>query len=236
MPTATHTPHRPAPGTIHLWVFDISPQAGLLTALSDADQARAASFIHPQDQQRYARSRAALRWVLAYQTGASPLGLPLWVDDMGKPHLPDDMGCPFNLSHGGDVAVVAIGSHQPVGVDVEPWSQQAGMLDLIDQFMSPSEQGQLKDLPSTPQATACCLRAWTRKEAALKALGCGLSIDARRVEAGLAAAPALWSAKEIRPGHHVSVQTIEIPEGMVAVAEVHEGPHAAAPQVLIRRP
>lgn len=236
MPTATHTPHRPAPGTIHLWVFDISPQAGLLTALSDADLAQAASFIHPQDQQRYARSRAALRWVLADQTGTPALDLPLWVDDMGKPHLPDDMGCPFNLSHSGDVAVVAIGSHQPVGVDVEPWSQQAGMLDLIDQFMSPSEQGQLKDRAGTQDATQCCLRAWTRKEATLKALGCGLSFDARRVEAGQAADPKLWSAKEIRPGHHVSVQTIEIPEGMVAVAEVHEGPHAAAPQVLIRRP
>lgn len=236
MPTATHAPHRPAQGTIHLWVFNISPQAGLLTALSDADQARAASFIHPQDQQRYARSRAALRWVLAAQTGCPPLDLPLWVDDMGKPHLPDDMGCPFNLSHGGDVAVVAIGCQQPVGVDVEPWSQQTGMLDLVDQFMSPSEQDQLKDWPSTQEATQCCLRTWTRKEAVLKALGCGLSFDARRVEVGLLADPALWSANEIRCGHHVSVQTIEILEGMVALAEVHEGGHAAAPQVLIRRP
>lgn len=235
MPTAHHAPHRPAPGTIHLWVFDIAPQAGLLTALSDADQARAASFIHPQDQQRYARSRAALRWVLADQTGTPALDLPLWVDNMGKPHLPNDMGCPFNLSHSGDVAVVAIGSHQPVGVDVEPWSQQTGMLDLIDQFMSPSEQGQLKD-GTTTQATACCLRAWTRKEAALKALGCGLSLDARRVEVGLSASPASWSANETRPGHHVWVQTIEIAEGMVAVAELHEGPHTAPHQILIRRP
>ena len=84
MPTATHTPHRPAPGTIHLWVFDISPQAGLLTALSNADLAQAASFIHPQDQQRYARSRAALRWVLADQTGTPALDQPLLVDNMGK--------------------------------------------------------------------------------------------------------------------------------------------------------
>ena len=235
MPTATHAPHRPAPGKIHLWVFDISPQAGLLTALSDADQARAASFIHPQDQQRYARSRAALRWVLAAQTGCPPLDLPLWVDDMGKPHLPDEMACPFNLSHSGDVAVVSIGNHQPVGVDVEPWSQQAGMLDLVDQFMSPGEQNQLKGLTTT-HATACCLRAWTRKEAALKALGCGLSLDARRVEVGLSASPASWSANNIRPGHHVWVQTIEISEGLVAVAEVHESPHTAPPQILMRRP
>jgi phosphopantetheinyl transferase len=109
------------------------------------------------------------------------------------------------------------------------------MLDLVDQFMSPSEQNQLKDWTTT-QATACCLRAWTRKEAALKALGCGLSLDARRVEVGLSASPASWSANETRPGHHVWVQTIEIAEGMVAVAEVHEGPHAAPPQILIRRP
>lgn len=236
MPTANHAPHRPAPGTIHLWVFDISPQAGLLTALSDTDQARATLFIHPQDQQRYARSRAALRWVLAAQTGSRPLELPLWVDDMGKPHLPDHMACPFNLSHSGNVAVVAIGCHQPVGVDVEPWPQQTGMLDLLDQFMSPTEQDQLKDLPTTQQATQCCLRAWTRKEAALKALGCGLSFDARRVEVGLWADPTLWSANETRPGHHAWVQTIEIPEGLVAVAEVHESPHTAPPQILIRRP
>ncbi len=100
------------------------------------------------------------------------------------------------------LAVVVIGKHQPVGVDVETWSQQAGMLDLIEQFMSPGEQNQLKGLTTT-QATACCLRAWTRKEAALKALGCGLSLDARRVEVGLSASPASWSANNIRPGHHV---------------------------------
>ncbi|HRH16631.1 MAG TPA: 4'-phosphopantetheinyl transferase superfamily protein [Aquabacterium sp.] len=222
-------------GAIHLWVFDISPSAPLLTALSPADEARAASLVHPQDQHRYARSRAALRWVLADHTGCPPLELPLWVDDRGKPHLPADMASPFNLSHSGDVAVVAVGSHRPVGVDVETWSQQAGMLDLVEQFMSLAEQDQVKGLP-TMQATTSCLRAWTRKEAVLKALGTGLSHDARRVEVGLSAAPMFWLADDIRHGKHVCVQSIETPEGLVAVAEVHEGPHTDMPHILIRRP
>ncbi len=222
-------------GAIHLWVFDISPSAPLLTALSPADEARAASFVHLQDQQRYARSRAALRWVLAAHTGCPPLELPLWVDEMGKPHLPDAMASPFNLSHSGDVAVVAIGRHRPVGVDVETWSQQAGMPELIEQFMSPTEQGRVKGMPAT-QAATCSLRAWTRKEAVLKALGTGLSHDARCVEVGLSADPMSWPADDIRPGHRVCVQSIETPEGLAAVAEVHVGPHTATPQILIRRP
>ena len=67
----------------------------------------------------------------------------------------------------------------PVGVDVER-RDRSGDLDVTRVAFADDEQAELEALPPAARASAF-LAAWTRKEALLKALGHGLSVDPRSV-------------------------------------------------------
>ena len=88
----------------------------------------------------------------------------------GKPHLSGNM--PFNISHAGDYAVLALSRHA-VGVDLE----QVRPLDwrkIASRFFHPLELAYLEQakMPETE-----FFRIWTLKESYLKAEGTGFSIS-----------------------------------------------------------
>lgn len=90
----------------------------------------------------------------------------------GKPFLPDV--APFNLTHAGDYAVLAL-SKDTVGVDLERirsinWSR------VSERFFHPDEQRFLEQ-SSDPQTMFFTI--WTLKESYLKALGHGFSVSPR---------------------------------------------------------
>lgn len=127
----------------------------------------------------------------------------------GKPHLctPHD-SLQFNLSHAGGVALLAVSSQHPVGVDVEParrWSDPAG---FARRFLSPVEAARVASLPARVQSVALT-RLWTAKEAYVKALGTGLGATAARsftIDGGAVVqthdgAPAsAWTLRELELG------------------------------------
>ena len=90
----------------------------------------------------------------------------------------------FNVSHSGDLALIAVlpGSGR-VGVDVEWLVDRPNLLDLASTVATPRELAQLA-LESRRQLESF-YRLWTRKEAYLKAIGTGLSADARNVQIGV---------------------------------------------------
>jgi len=88
----------------------------------------------------------------------------------GKPHLPD--GAPFNITHAGDYAVLAVSS-QAVGVDLElirpiDWKRIAG------RFFHAEE---MKYLEHSADPAREFFTVWTLKESYLKAEGTGFSIS-----------------------------------------------------------
>jgi 4'-phosphopantetheinyl transferase len=166
-----------APGTIRVWLVDLTPNAGALAGLfgllSADEQARARRYHFAADHDRFVACRAALRQVLAFHTGLDAAGLCFDYGPQGKPALTGS-GVAFNVSHSGDRALIALSSDGPVGVDVE-WCRPIGEMDaIVRRYFSPAEQAALAAL--APDArTLGFYQAWTRKEAMLKATGHGLS-------------------------------------------------------------
>lgn len=179
-----------APG-IGLWLVDLRPEAAPPHAtlrpgqhLDDAEQARAARFRFERDRQRFQASHTALRHLLGRHLGQPAAALRFRLGPYDKPHL-DMPGAPaFNMSHSGHWALIAIGGELPIGVDIEAPRGMGELLSMAERNFSPTEYRALAALPEAQRLDAF-LRCWTRKEACLKAVGSGLSIEPHLFEAGL---------------------------------------------------
>jgi phosphopantetheinyl transferase len=78
-------------------------------------------------------------------------------------------------------------------------AQRMGMAAMMGQYMSEDECMALLALPASERDMAA-LRCWTRKEAVLKALGCGLACDPRHITVGLEAGETVLPALLIQEG------------------------------------
>jgi 4'-phosphopantetheinyl transferase len=173
---------------VHVWtvgVASFAPQVRELRALLDeGETARAARFYFDVDRNRYVVSHGVLRLLLGRYLGREPAALRFGEGEFGKPHLLGTDGEPlaatplsFNLSHSGDVVVVALSAQSPVGVDVERWSRRidADELGRIAEYVfSPSEQAAVLALSGEERLEAF-FAIWSRKEAYIKASGIGVS-------------------------------------------------------------
>ncbi len=100
-------------------------------------------------------------------------------EDKGKPYIEGRADIQFNVSHCHEAAVLAL-SHYPVGIDVQgafPWKEK-----LARRICSPSEWQLLDRQQSTEDKRQLLHRLWCRKEAVLKCLGIGISVDLRGVD------------------------------------------------------
>jgi 4'-phosphopantetheinyl transferase len=165
---------------IHVWQVGLlaTPQlVELSRSLLVADELRRAERrVLAVDAQRFLLSHVALRCVLARYLGIAPAAVPIVAARDGKPRVDPTAGgvVHFNLSHSGDLALIALSRDVAVGVDVErvrPW--RADVDDTPAHFFSRREQRLLATIPARtwPEAFTRC---WTRKEAIVKAIGAEL--------------------------------------------------------------
>ena len=147
--------------------------ANLLALLSADERQRADRYRFDGDRERYVVGRAHLRSLLA-SLGAGPAAdIRFAYGDQGKPWLPVRPELRFNLSHAGDVSLVAV-ARADVGVDLEPLVPRRRLDDVAERFFSPTERSALARL-AADERPAAVLRCWCRKEAYLKARGEGLA-------------------------------------------------------------
>jgi acyl transferase domain-containing protein/phosphopantetheinyl transferase len=122
---------------------------------------------------RYVRDR--------YGLTLCPADIEIWPDDKGRPRIRgawvDRVPVPpaVSISHSGEfVAAAAVDGFESVGIDIEPITRLAKLKSGDHEFLlSPKESSILAALPARHDAI-WRLRAWCAKEAAAKALGCGL--------------------------------------------------------------
>ena len=104
---------------IHLDVSE-SERTVCRDILSQEEVARSEKFVRSEHRHRWIVARAGLRRVLADYCSSAPESLEFGSQKYGKPFLVGDyIGPHFNLSHSGDLALVAVTEAGPVGVDVE---------------------------------------------------------------------------------------------------------------------
>lgn len=88
--------------------------------LPPAERDRAAKLLSDKARRRWVASRWALRGVLARYTGREPAEVELRFGERGKPMLAGpDTPLRFNLSHSGELALIAVATEREVGVDVQ---------------------------------------------------------------------------------------------------------------------
>lgn len=161
---------------VSMWPLEVSPRQReiLLRLLSDGEKARADRFLFAQDRDAYIAARGGMRLVLAACTGVEPRELVFGYGCSGKPHL-EGRGPHFNLSHSAGLAALAVCRDHPIGIDIE----KVRAIDeaIAERFFSTAENAALDAAGDDRQLAF--FRCWTRKEALVKALGCGLSLDTR---------------------------------------------------------
>jgi 4'-phosphopantetheinyl transferase len=158
-----------------VWAIDLDSAPADLALLSPDERARAESFRFPVHQQRFVAGRCALRCKLGELTGQDPVRLEFAYAERGKPLLPGEpVG--FNLAHSGSVALLAAAPY-PVGIDLE--HRRHVEFDLLArEVFSAAEWRRWSHLAPSDKARAF-YRLWTRKEALLKGVGCGITENTR---------------------------------------------------------
>src|SRR5262249_23128168 len=146
--------------------------------LSPEERERADRFHFARDRDRFVIAHAVLRQILALYLQSQPELIQFVQQKHGKPELAPEsnpLGLTFNLSHSGEVALVAVAAHMQLGVDVELMRSDFGGEEIAERFFSRPEVEKLR-LLAAHQRTRAFFQCWTRKEAYLKARGEGLSI------------------------------------------------------------
>jgi phosphopantetheinyl transferase len=165
---------------VDVWRVDLSRSTddGLAELLCAREQERAGRIVDARRRALWGRSRGVLRMLLGRYLDTDPRALRFVLGDHGKPRLGSERpetwresgsgsgeDLRFNLSHSGELMLLAVTAGREVGVDVE----RAG-----------------------ERYTAEFLRAWTVREATVKCLGTGLTEKSVTTEEKTM--PRLWTA------------------------------------------
>jgi 4'-phosphopantetheinyl transferase len=149
--------------------------ARFLQVLSAEEHARAGKFHFEADRKRHVIGRGMARLLLGHCLGAAAGHLRFEQNEFGKPFLSEDMAPRFNISHSGELILVALARRRAIGVDVERMRKDMAQAEIAKRFFSPRECVALASLAPERQCDAF-FACWTRKEAYLKARGDGLSL------------------------------------------------------------
>jgi 4'-phosphopantetheinyl transferase len=115
----------------------------------------------------------ALREIVAAYLEASPDAIRIVTGEHGKPALADG-ALRFNLSHSGDLALVAVARERDVGVDVERIDARRDALALAERALDADGAAAVQAAAVADRA-AVFHRGWVRREAVAKCAGTGLS-------------------------------------------------------------
>ncbi len=136
-----------------------------------------------------------MRCVLGAYLGISPGKVRIGYGSHGKPCLDgnsnsncnsnnDNIYLGFNLTHSEDSALLAVGRACNIGIDLEMLRAPNDIRDLAKSVFSEQENADFQALAAESLMPAF-FTCWTQKEALLKALGTGLTLDANSIHVGL---------------------------------------------------
>jgi 4'-phosphopantetheinyl transferase len=173
----------------HVWAVPLNDgdRANLdfASILTKKEQTRADEFRIERPRRQFVTTRAALRILLGSYLGQRPQEIAFASEGLGKPRLASQHASTdlrFNVSHSGDLGLVALTLGRDVGIDVEQRRAITHVEQIARRFFHPSEVDAV--MAAQPNArNDVFLRCWTAKEAVLKAYGTGIagSLDAFRV-------------------------------------------------------
>lgn len=168
---------------IDLWVISLP--------LDDAQNSKLNSYLNPDElikvqsfkfkylQDIAIASRGGLRVILSQYLITNPESIDIRTTAFGKPYLYDS-NLRFNVSHSGNYVLIAMSYGNNLGIDIEKMHGDFDYKDIASNYFTNNEIAVIES--ENTQDLYAFYRAWTRKEACLKAVGKGLTIDLKDIE------------------------------------------------------
>lgn len=168
-------PAEPAPALppreVHVWQVDLKRVGERpLAWLSDRERARLEGSLNSSRRGQHARARGVLRELLGAYQGTHPAAVEIVEDAGRKPRLSaaaPGRAVDFSVSHSRALAVFAFAREVEVGVDVEVDRDELATATIARRLMGERRARQVQALGQR-EARRLVLRAWTRREAAMK--------------------------------------------------------------------
>jgi len=153
-------------------VADVDALSAALLSHEEKEHLR--GYRSPDASVRYVVTRALVRSVLSERLRQPAAQIVLSRTSTGKPVLDDSLH--FNITHSGDLVLMAVTDTRPVGVDVERRRPVARVDALEARWLTAAERNDYNQLRALGlDDSDAFLRIWSLKEARLKALGVGIA-------------------------------------------------------------
>ena len=166
---------------IQIWsaFFDQEHSSSFFDLLSEDEKSRAARLKDPGAASRQMISRGILRLILGSYTGKDPKTLVFSYSEFGKPCLsdPENPEVCFNLSHSGNLLLLAVSDGEQIGIDVEKDEDNIDFSGIAALVFSAEER---ISLSHSTDPIHEFYELWTAKEAILKSTGLGFSYPSNR--------------------------------------------------------
>ena len=184
--TQTSWPHGPAvprldAGTVDVWLAGLAAGGdGLRGLLSAEERERAARFVRAEDGSRWAHARGILRALLARYADVDPSALRFEEGAARQAGVAGDRerrrkpGLRFNLSHSGELVLIAVARDREVGVDVELPRRAVDHVAIARRVLGADAADRIEAIEDPQQRERAFLQAWVRWEAVLKCRGTGI--------------------------------------------------------------
>lgn len=222
-------------GTVHLWsaALDLGDETPAFALLSTDERHRAMQFRFERDRRRFTIARATLRSLLARYVARRANEIAFTYGQYGKPEIAGG-GPQFNLSHSGELVVIALSATTPLGVDAEQVDRSIDSDALIGSFASANERAAFAALPQEDRKPAF-FHWWTRKEAVMKALGAGHSQPMESFDVSIAPNDArLAVVRSAEFSQHISLTNIPLPPGYIGSLALYGNPQSIETHVFQR--
>lgn len=175
-------PALPNTGELHLWLIPLDlDENNCLALLSQDELQRRERLLSQQDRRRFTLARGSMRSILSNYLEIEPQQLMFSYGEKGKPFINiNPSNLQFNLTHAGDLALLAVTHGFSVGVDLEPITERREARRIAQRVFVPVIATSLSQL-GDDEFTLHFLAEWTRLESRVKAMGKGVFSSADEI-------------------------------------------------------
>lgn len=168
-------PALPGRNEVHIWKIELStPGLDLSYLLTRDERIRRERLLHREEQIRFGNARGCLRSVLSGYSGIPPALIEISYGEKGKPRLRSaENSLQFNLSHAGELALLAVSTEYPIGIDLEFVVMRKNLRRIARKMFDYEVFRQLESLDDEAFKQAFFIH-WTALEANAKAEGGGV--------------------------------------------------------------
>lgn len=227
-----------------LWCVDLTAAAPALRLieeqtprLSADDAARASAFSDAAARDEWVATRIALRMLIERMADEPWRGVAFQREERGRPYLAG-AELAFSLSHAPGLALIALASKGPIGVDVE--RMRTVRIDAVRRARIREAGAALSTAALPEKEESAFLQAWVRLEAFAKADGRGIGRVLSNLGISGAGSRSVIAEGERRsraeallvegPAHHV--RDLQLAEGAFAAIALGRAPERLAVQWL----